>query len=103
MISMKSKLTYALGFVAASLMCGCGDDKSSTVATANTQIYEYEISQSNLPNIRFKSTGSDRVRLFHKHTGYGGVAHGVKVWGPNGTIYLVLDGRITITPVKNDD
>lgn len=102
MISMKSKLTHALGFAIVAVMCGCGDDKSSTAAAVSTQIYEYEISQSNLPNIRFKSTSLDRVRLFHKHTGYGGVAHDVKVWGPNGTIYLVLDGRITITPVKND-
>lgn len=103
MISMKSKLIYALGFAIAAVMCGCGDDKSSASTTASTQVYEYEISQSNLPDIRFKSTSLARVSLFHKHTGYGGVSHGVKVMDPNGTIYIVLDGRITITPVKNDD
>lgn len=106
MISMKSKLTYALGFAIAAVMCGCGDDKSpassSESSPRKTQVYEVELHQNALPVVRFKTSDLNSVELFYKPTGYGGITHGVRVWNPNGTRYIVLDGRITITPVKND-
>lgn len=70
-------------------------------------MYEVEIRQNALPVVTFKTTNiKDCIRVFYKNTtysGYSGAAQGIKVQNPDGTLYIVLDGRITITPVKNDD
>lgn len=92
MISMKSKLTCVLGAAVSVLLCGCSDsDKEEKGGTT----YNVETQQRGLPTIAFKSKTRARITTFTHAGRY--------VDAPDGTEYIVLDGRITITPVKNDD
>lgn len=92
MISMKSKLTCVLSAAVSVLLCGCGDsDKEEKRGTT----YNVEIQQRGLPTIAFKSKTRTKITTSSNAGRY--------VYAPDGTKYIVLDGRITITPVKNDD
>lgn len=101
---MKSKLIRLLGIAAVAALCGCGKESSSGSTQDKEQTYEVEIRQNALPIVTFKITNlRDCVRICYRDTAYSGVSQGIWVQNPDGTMYIVLDGRITITPVKDDD
>lgn len=101
---MKSRLTRFLGIAAVAALCGCGKENPPSATQDKTQTYEVEIRQNALPVVTFKTTNlSKHIQLCRTYIGNAGGAYGVQVRNPDGTQYIVLDGRITITPVKDDD
>lgn len=89
---MKSKLIRLLGIAAVAALYGCGD---SDMKAKEGTTYNVEIQQRGLPTITFKSKARRGITASSSAGRY--------VTAPDGVEYIILDGRITITPVKDDD